>query len=59
MEYFFMAKVHEEVIVVKLSKLLKNDQDTTSIFTEDAMYSLEQVVQELVGAPVIVEVEKA
>lgn len=54
-----MAKVHEEVIVVKLSKLLKNDQDTTSIFTEDAMYSLEQVVQELVGAPVIVEVEKA
>jgi hypothetical protein len=59
MEYFFMAKVHEEVIVVKLSKLLKNDQDATSIFTEDAMYSLEQVVQELVGAPVIVEVEKA
>ncbi len=59
MEYFFMAKVHEEVIVVKLSKLLKNDQDTTNIFTEDALYSLEQVVQELVGAPVIVEVEKA
>lgn len=59
MEYFFMAKVYEEVIVVKLSKLLKNDQDTASISTEDTVSALEQVAQELVGPSVIVEVEKA
>lgn len=54
-----MAKVYEEVIVVKLSKLLKNDQDTASISTEDTVSALEQVAQELVGPSVIVEVEKA
>ena len=53
-----MAKIIEEIIVIKLSKLVKDDviQD---IVTNDLQAALEQVAQELVGDSVIVEVEKA
>ena len=55
-----MAKVHEEVIVIKLSKLTKEtDHDHPSIANQEIEQTLEQVVQELVGDAVIVEVERA
>lgn len=56
-----MAKIHEEVLIVKLSKLVKNDQsvDSGSIVSADVVTALEQVVQELVGESVIVDVELA
>lgn len=54
-----MAKIQEEVLVIKLSKLVKNDADADSIINEDIINALEQVSQELVGESVIVEVEKA
>lgn len=53
-----MAKIHEEVIVVKLSKLVKGSSGDT-IATDDIVAALEQVAQELVGDSIIVEVEKA
>lgn len=53
-----MAKIIEEVVVIKLSKLVKDDV-TQGIVTEDLQAALEQVSQELVGDSVIVEVEKA
>lgn len=52
-----MAKVHEEVIVIKLSKLVKNSDKVDKIVTEEITLALEQVAQELVGAEVIAEVE--
>lgn len=55
-----MAKIQEEVIVVKLSKLVKNNKDnTSSMITDDVKSAIEQVVEELVGENVIVEVEVA
>lgn len=54
-----MAKLQEEVLVIKLSKLVKNDSNEKSMITEDIINALEQVSQELVGNSVIVEVEKA
>jgi hypothetical protein len=54
-----MAKMIEEVIVIKLSKLVKDSDDTDQIVTEDAQIALEQVAQELAGNGVLVEVEKA
>jgi hypothetical protein len=56
-----MAKLFEDIIVLKLSKLVKdNDSDTaTSIVTDDLTIALEQVVQELAGEGVLVEIEKA
>jgi hypothetical protein len=53
-----MAKIVEEIIIIKLSKLVKDDV-VTDIVTNELQVSLEQVAQELVGDSVIVEVEKA
>jgi hypothetical protein len=53
-----MAKIVEEVVVIKLSKLVKDDV-VAGIVTADLQFALEQVAQELVGDSVIVEVEKA
>jgi hypothetical protein len=53
-----MAKIIEEIIVIKLSKLVKDDV-IQGIVTNDLQAALEQVAQELVGDSVIVEVEKA
>jgi hypothetical protein len=52
-----MAKIQEELIVIKLSKLHKDSQTQTSnLAGDDVVAGLEAVVQELVGADVIVEV---
>jgi hypothetical protein len=53
-----MAKIHEEIIVIKLSKLIKDSQQVAqgTIANSDIAASLEAVVQELVGSEVIVEV---
>jgi hypothetical protein len=54
-----MAKVYEEVIVIKVSKLIKDNADVAPIANEDVIVALEQVAQELVGSGVIVEIERA
>jgi hypothetical protein len=52
-----MAKVIVETIVMKLSKLVKDDAPG-KITSEDLEATLEQVAQELVGESVIVEIER-
>lgn len=54
-----MAKLHEEVIVVKVSKLLKDSESESTILDTDTVTSIEAVVQELAGAGTLVEVQKA
>ncbi len=54
-----MAKVHEEVIIITVSKLVKNDDSPGTLLTEDIGTALEQVAQELLGNDVVVEVNKA
>jgi|APCry1669190327_1035288.scaffolds.fasta_scaffold00151_19 hypothetical protein len=55
-----MAKIVEEVVVVKFSRIVKDNEDNTnSIATPDIQTALEQVAQELAGDGVVVEVEKA
>ena len=54
-----MAKMIEDVLVLKLSKMVKDSDATTAIVTEDMQLELEQVAQELAGAGVLVEVVKA
>lgn len=53
-----MAKIHEEVVVIKLSKLVKNTGGDERIVTDELTAALEQVAQELVGADVIAELER-
>jgi hypothetical protein len=54
-----MAKIQEEVIVITISKLVKNDDVGTSIVNEDIISALGSVVEELAGTGVVVEVSKA
>ena len=54
-----MAKVHEEVIVITLSKLVKNDEEPGVVATEDIVAALASVAEELAGAGVIVEANRA
>jgi hypothetical protein len=51
-----MAKMIEEVVVIRLSKLVKDNDPTHTIITEDAQLALEQVAQELAGPGVLIEV---
>jgi len=54
-----MAKIHEEVVVIKLSKLVKDSDSGTEIATDDIVSALQSVAEELAGSGVIVEADKA
>lgn len=55
-----MAKIVEEIIVVKFSKIVKDNQtNPTDIVNSEVISALEQVAQELAGESIVVEVEKA
>ena len=51
-----MAKIQEQVIVVKLSKLVKDGDSSGINITDDLVQSIEAIAQELVESGVIVEV---
>ena len=54
-----MAKVHEEVIVITLSKLVKNDEAEGVVATEELVSALASVAEELAGAGIVVEANRA
>jgi len=51
-----MARIIEDVIVIKFSKLTKDSDKNVKIVTNETLQAIEQVTQELVGDGVIVEV---
>lgn len=53
-----MAKIVEDVVVIKFSKIVKDSEEGSSIAGSDVQQALEQVAQELVGSAVVVEVER-
>ena len=54
-----MAKIHEEVVVIKLSKLVKDNDPGSEIATPDIVAALQSVAEELAGAGVVVEADRA
>lgn len=58
-----MARIQEEVIVITVSKLQKNDPNGTTtdneLINEETMMALASVAEELLGNGVVVEVNKA
>ena len=55
-----MAKIQEELYVIKLSKLIRSDEDdVAAIADNDFEGNLQAILQEMIGSGVIVEVEKA
>lgn len=53
-----MAKIHEEVLVIKVSQLLKDNDDSVEIVDADLAENLETVIKELTGGDKLVEVYK-
>jgi len=50
-----MAKLNEEMIVIKISELLKDSDESRQILDAEMCASLEAVIQELAGAGKLVE----
>lgn len=54
-----MPKVHEEIINIRVFKLVKNDQDLDSLINDDLIQAMTDVVENLLeDHGVVVEVEK-
>lgn len=51
-----MAKLHEQIIIVKVSRLLKDAEQPQPIMADETVTSLEAVIQELAGSNVLVEI---
>jgi hypothetical protein len=54
-----MAKINQQNLVVTLSTLIKDSDSESYILTSDALEQLEEVIAELAGAGVIVEIQQA
>lgn len=50
-----MAKLNEQVMVIKVSELIKDDQEPRLILDEDTIGQLEAVIGELAGPGKLVE----
>jgi hypothetical protein len=53
-----MAKLNEDIIVIKASELLKDNDDAPIIFDAEMISQLEIIIQELVGEKRLVEINK-
>jgi len=54
-----MAKIHEEIVVIKLSKLVRDSEVGIEIASDDIVAALQSVAEELAGAGIVVEAVRA
>jgi hypothetical protein len=55
-----MAKLHEEVIIIKVSTLVPDHAEVTDIMANENIEALKQVVEQLAGdSRTLVEIERA
>lgn len=52
-----MAKINEQKITFKLSKLVRDDAEQELILDDEMLATLFQAVQEMVGVEVLIELE--
>jgi hypothetical protein len=51
-----MAKINEDMVVIKVSELLKDDAQVDPIMNDEVLSGLEAIVAELVGAGKLIEI---
>jgi hypothetical protein len=51
-----MARIQEETLTIKVSKMFRDTDQDEILVTDDLKSQLEMVLQELVGAGVLVEI---
>jgi len=54
-----MARIQEEIIIITVSKLVKDTDTTETVVADDTLTALATVAEELLGSGVVVEVNKA
>ncbi len=54
-----MAKIYTESVVITFSKLIRDDAPVEAIATDDIVAALQSVAEELAGAGVVVEADRA
>lgn len=53
-----MAKMNEDMVVIKVSELIRDDQESAGILNHEIVSTIEEAVQALVGAGRLVEIIK-
>jgi hypothetical protein len=53
-----MAKLNETIFVVKVSELLRDDQEAQAVFDEETLLQIQAVLEELAGPGKLVEIVK-
>jgi hypothetical protein len=51
-----MAKIVEELMVIKVSQIVKDGESAAEVLTGDIAATVEQVIAEIVGSGCVVEV---
>jgi len=54
-----MAKINESVVVIKVSELVKDNEESRPALSAEAIAQLEAVVKELATGNALVEIETA
>ena len=54
-----MAKIQEEIVLIKISQLTRDGSEAAPRINEDVITALAQVAEELVGPGAVVEIERA
>jgi hypothetical protein len=56
-----MAKINEEIIVIKISTLLSDSADAAAVMDDNNVDALKQVIEQMAGegARTLVEIERA
>lgn len=54
-----MAKIKEEILIIRVSTITKNGEEKANLLNGDISATIEQVVSELIGEAGVVEVETA
>lgn len=52
-----MAKFQEEMLVIKISKLYRDNEDSKKSLSDELVANIETIVQEMVGPGTLVESE--
>lgn len=52
-----MAKIHEEIVLIKISKLVKTDRSQSKIISQDLVDALQELSEQLVESGCVVEIE--
>jgi len=54
-----MAQLIENALSIKISKIIRDTDETTGVlFPDDAIETLEQIITELAGSDVLIEIER-